>query len=271
LAAVAVAGCGGSASLPTDPSPISGAIVRGTVNSRAGALGEDARALSSSGANIRVTVVGTSLSVTTDGDGRFTIEGVPAGSVTLRFQGAGADATLRIDGLADGQIVTITVEVSGSRASLVVSPTRQQRLEFSGAIEAIAAPELRVAGQRVVTNAATEIRRGGARIALAGLQVGENVKVEGVLQPDGSLLADEIKVNLVELELEGVVASIVAPRFGVAGRMVTTHAGTKWKGQGRLRSLADLRVGDRVEVKAAQQPDGSLLASEVQRKDRDDD
>jgi hypothetical protein len=197
-AAVAAMGCGDG--LPSGATPIAGATIQGTVNPAAGAGSEGVRALSGAGANIRVTVVGTSLSVTTDSSGRFTIQGVPAGSVELRFQGNGMDATLRIDGLTDGQVVTITVEVRGSQASFVRAPTRQQRIEITGEIQSMSPPQFRVSGLTVVT--------------------------------DGN---------------------------------------TRFKGSGRVRSLGDLKVGDRVEVEALQQDNGSLLALEVERKNRDDD
>lgn len=273
--ALGATGCGSTGDLPTGASPVSGATVQGTVNGGAGAASEGVRALSASGADIRVTVVGTSLSTTTDGSGRFTIQGVPTGNVALRFQGPGVDATLRIEGLLDGQVLTISVQVNGSQATLVTPPTGQQRAEFTGAIESISPPELRVAGRKVVTNARTEIKRGDAKIALSALQVGETVKVEGMQQSDGSVLADEIKANAAngvrEVELSGVIQSINAPRFQVGDRSVVTDAATRFNGKGRIQSVADLRVGDRVEVKGTQQSDGSVLAREVKREEGADD
>lgn len=273
--ALGAAGCGSSSGLPTGASPVAGATIQGTVNPSAGAASEGVRGFSTSGASLRVTVVGTSLSTTTDASGRFTIQGVPSGSVVLRFQGSGVDATVRIEGLVDGQVLTITVHVNGSQATLETSPTRQQEVEFTGAIESISPPELRVAGRRVVTSPRTEIKRGNAKIALSALQVGESVKVEGVQQSDGSVLADEIKAGTTigarEVELKGVIESISAPRFQVSGRTVVTDANTGFKGNGRVKSLADLRVGDRVEVKGTEQSDGSVLAREVEREDDDDD
>ncbi len=66
-------------------------------------------------------------------------------------------------------------------------------VEFTGAIEMITPPTLKVAGRTVVTDAATEIERDGVRLGLADLHVGDTVEVKGTLQSDGSVLAREIR------------------------------------------------------------------------------
>src|SRR5262245_32945772 len=185
-------GCGDGGGLPTSASPV-GATIQGTVNGAAGAAADGAQAFSGSGANVRVTIVGTSLSVTTDASGQFTIQGVPAGSVELRFQGAGMDATLRIDGLTDGQVITITVDVRGSVARLVSSPTRQQRVEVTGTIESMSPPSLRVSGQSFLTDANTRFKGSGRVRSLADLRVGDRVEVDAMRRADGSLLALEVE------------------------------------------------------------------------------
>ncbi len=56
-------------------------------------------------------------------------------------------------------------------------------------------PSLRVAGRTVETDANTEIERDDDRVALSELAVGERVKVEGTILPNGNLLARKIEVD----------------------------------------------------------------------------
>jgi hypothetical protein len=79
----------------------------------------------------------------------------------------------------------------------LASVSQAQASEFTGTIEAIAAPNLTVAGRTVVTDARTEIEGLHASIGLADLHVGDVVEVEGTRQADGSVLAQEIQVQTV--------------------------------------------------------------------------
>lgn len=275
--ALGATGCGSTGDLPTGASPVSGATVQGTVNGAAGAASEGVRALSASGADIRVTVVGTSLSTTTDGSGRFTIQGVPTGNVVLRFQGPGVDATLRIEGLLDGQVLTISVQVNGSQATVVTPPTGQQRVELSGVIQSINAPRFQVGGRSVVTDAATRFNGKGRIQSVADLRVGDRVEVKGTQQSDGSVLAREVKREEGadddddgEAELKGRIESISPTSLQVAGKTVRTDASTRIERDDRRIALTDLRVGERVEVKGVRQSDGSILARRIEVEDDDD-
>ncbi|HEY5985908.1 MAG TPA: hypothetical protein VIV12_05905, partial [Streptosporangiaceae bacterium] len=111
---LAAAGCTSSATSPTSPwSASRGATIQGTVVTGAAASSASASSVHelSSGPGIKVTIVGTGLSTMTDASGRFVLSGVPTGKVVVRFEGPGVDARLEISGLADGQTITITVQV----------------------------------------------------------------------------------------------------------------------------------------------------------------
>jgi hypothetical protein len=142
------------------------------------------------------------------------ISGAPAGSATLRFEGAGIDARLKLSGLVAGQVLTIEVQVSGGRAVLAgssddspspspsPSPSASpspgddgEEDEFQGAVESISPPDLTVAGRLVHTDAGTDIKKHGDHITLADIQVGDLVEVEGALQADGSVLARKVRVE----------------------------------------------------------------------------
>jgi Domain of unknown function (DUF5666)/Carboxypeptidase regulatory-like domain len=224
--ALLAAACGGSmpAAPSTSPARASGAVVQGTV---AGASSASAGLIRAAAASpLRVSVVGTSITTTTDGSGRFVLSGVPAGTVTLRFEADGVDARLEIAGLADGQVLTITVRVNGHEASLLddspspsptptptptprpspsatprPSPTPDddddngEEVEFRGAVQSVTPPDLRVAGRAVHTDGNTRILRKGQRIGLSDIKVGATVEVEGQRRADGSVLARKIKLE----------------------------------------------------------------------------
>jgi hypothetical protein len=117
---LAFVSCGGGNPM----APSAPATIEGTVNAAPSVLGtSDVTASAAhSGAGVTVSVVGMSVSTTTDSFGHFVLTGLPAGMVTLRFEGPGIDATLEISGLAAGQTLTISVQASGNRATLVTSP-----------------------------------------------------------------------------------------------------------------------------------------------------
>jgi hypothetical protein len=186
------AGCGSSLNSPTSPTDSAGATIQGTVNPGSAASGASVGAMSANGNNqghggrIRPFT-------TTDASGRFVLTGVSAEAVTLRFEGPGIDARLDVSGLAPGQVLNITVQASGSSATLVSSSPSpsatpspgETETGLKGRIESITPPSLRVAGRTVLTNSSTKIKRDGQSIALTDLQVGQTVEVEGNVQPDG--------------------------------------------------------------------------------------
>ena len=189
LAALAIA-CGGSASMTGSDAPAAapgsrGATIRGTVLGAAAAGDVSASSLGT----IRVTVVGTSLQAMTDGSGNFTLNGVPPGTVELRFQGSGVDARLTIDGLSDGQTLTLTVRVDGNNASRVGDDDgddddEQGEVEFNGTVTLL--NPLTIGGRRVTTNSATRFL-GDHNDPVPSSQVlivGNRVEVEGRQQAD---------------------------------------------------------------------------------------
>jgi hypothetical protein len=211
--------CG--ASSPTSPSE--GATIVGSVNATAGTSSSSVHSTSAASASgITVSVMGTNLSTTTDSSGQFVLAGVPEGTVTVRFQARGLDATLEISGLVAGQTLTISVHVSGSQATLEgppsitpgasPSPTQQQcaavggKAEIEGTITATAASSITVFQEGEVkgnyvcqVSGATRIRKGNKTFTLGQLQIGGRVHVSGTgLGMSGGMCqvrADEIKVQ----------------------------------------------------------------------------
>ena len=102
VGALAVA-CGGNSSGPSSTA----ATIGGTVTSSSSPL-----------PGVTVGVAGTSMATSTTLRGGFMLESVPAGMVTLTFQGAGVNARLPLGRVPAGDRMTVKVSVSGSSASL---------------------------------------------------------------------------------------------------------------------------------------------------------
>src|SRR5690242_4952877 len=63
----------------------------------------------SSSITVTVSIVGSDISSTVDGNGNFTLTNVPPGTVSLHFQGRGADAMLTISGVEPDDRLQISV------------------------------------------------------------------------------------------------------------------------------------------------------------------
>jgi len=133
LLALFATACGQASFSPTSPSggagdvqaTTNGALISGTVNGmsqRSTSPSDVATAAATT--PVTVTVVGTNISTTIDGSGRFNLTGVPAGDVQLKFAGAGLDATLTLRGVKAGDRIEITVRVTDS--SVRIEAERRQ-------------------------------------------------------------------------------------------------------------------------------------------------
>ena len=269
--ALAAAGCGGSAAVtgPEAEAPVAGAaVVQGTVTG--------------AGAGLQVGVVGTALVTEVDDEGQFVLSSVPAGTATLKFEGAGIDARLSVPGLQDGLVTSIAVQLSGGSAQLTGTPncTPTAEAAFSGVLEQIAGTQLVVGGRRVDASQVKKVWRDGRRIQLSELKVGEKVKVWGTLSGDGVVVAEEIeartpganptgwvtfkgKVESVSASALDVRGSCETPTFVIAGREVRTDGSTKFKwSDGTALSPGDVQAGDKAYVEGWSK-NGYVLAAKV--------
>jgi Domain of unknown function (DUF5666) len=212
------AACGSQAGSTMGPTGLNTtASISGTVQSGVSAAGVSTARHNAAG--VRVTVIGTGASSTTDSSGRFVLTDIQAGKpVSLRFEAPGIDAVLGLGGLVAGQTLTITVSLSHDHATLddpddspspspgpspspEPSPSPKPphghdgEVELKGVVESITPPSLMVAGRVVQTDANTEIKRNGDRIGLADLKLQDKVEVKGTTQADGSVLARKITVD----------------------------------------------------------------------------
>jgi hypothetical protein len=192
----ALAACSGSASVtePTAAPLASGtAAISGLVQGGVAVTG-DVHAQSFPG--LKVSALGTPAVTVTDGEGRFVLAGLPAGEVTLHFEGSGADARLVVAGLQDGQTVSLTVEVQGREARVVPhpQPAPPKEAHVRGKVESVS--PLRVAGTRVRVDGNTHWSwSDGTGMKQSELQVGQKAEVVGTREADGSLRAQRFTVD----------------------------------------------------------------------------
>lgn len=272
-----LAACGGQSGSPTAPSagsPAAGStsvVISGTLRSGAAFLSEGT---GGSMAGLTVTVVGTSITTAVDGANHFTLTGVPAGDVQLRFSGSGVESTVTLTQLQAAQTVTVIINVSGSTVAVEAeqrSGTASQEIE--GRVESLppttAAGSLKVAGRTVLTNASTTFLQGGAPKAFADLQIGMRVHVKG--SPAGAdVTASEIRIQntntWLPVNVNGVIDSFLPGatfQFKIGSRLVKGDDLTAWFGtRNTSGSIAMLANGVRVEVKG-QQRDGYIYAERI--------
>jgi hypothetical protein len=282
LAALA-AGCGSGMNSPTSPSAgggaaaaaPSGASVRGTVEG--GTSGSSAtngfRALAGM-SGVRVSVVGTTLTTSTDAAGQFELRGVPTGRAQLRFEASGIDTRLELEGLSEGQSLNINVHLSSSGAFLSETEDHHNETALRGRIDSIEGTRLRVLDRLVQTDGLTEILgRSNTKIAFSALRVGDVVEIEGTNQSDGSLYARKVKLEdgateapESEVNFVGSIQSL-AP-FNVGGRAVATDGSTRiLDRKNNPIPFSSLKVGDKLEVEGTSRGDGGVLAKKLKLQD----
>jgi len=277
LAAALAAGCGGSGAVTA---PEAGASATGAAVLQGTVMGSQS--------GLQVGVVGTPLVASVDDEGQFALAQVPAGTVTLRLEGAGIDARVSVAGLQDGQVTSIKVQLAGGAAQIVGTPSCAPTAEtfFSGMLESIAGTRLVVSGRWVEAGPSVKVWRGDRRSTLDSLQVGDKLKVWGTLRGDGVVVAEEIQALTTEpgptgwtwVVFSGVVESLKAssldlhanpntpspssyPTLIVKGITVTTNADTKFRrSDGTTCSGSDVKAGQNVTVEGWKRTDGTVKA-----------
>jgi hypothetical protein len=272
LSLLVLAACSSSSTSPSGSgATINGSIATGLTAQRV-TSGPSPAAFPSSD-SLKVTVVGSTMSTSVDGNGHFTLSHVPSGDVVLRFDGTGTSATVTVSSVQDGQTVTIVVSVRGNTAELDSDDRQgdtngQQQLE--GRIDSMppvsAANTFVIDGTIVETNGSTTFVNGSTTAAFADLAVGVRVHVSGTA--DGAkLLATRIEIQNTNSTLPIVVNGTVSSLTGTAAAFQFTVDGTVVKGDATTSfignsAFTDLANGARVEVKGIPQ-NGFVLATTV--------
>lgn len=183
--------------------------------------------------------------------------------------------SMDLDGasLANGLSVEVEGRLSGDIfvASSIEAEERdfeeETELEMQGVILAVNSEtqEITVNGLTVRYDDETEFEHGG----IAALVVGARVELEGYVDADGVLIAEEIEFeDTVEIKLEGQVQATTATTVTVMGVEVTVDARTRVRDQRddeTYFNLEMLQTGDYVELVVQQTADGQYRARRLER------
>jgi hypothetical protein len=281
VAALGLSACGGTSSSPTSPSTGSGAATATITGTLRGGSPLLAASTGTAMSGVVVTVVGTNISASVDAADRFTLTGVPAGDVTLKFSGAGVDSSVPLAQVRPSETVSLVVSVAGASVSVdseIRSTASSQQLE--GRVESLppttAANTLVVAGKTVKTDSSTRFEQGGSTRSFADLLIGMRVHVEGTAA-GSDLAAALIRIQntntWIPVEVNGVIDSVTGTaamfQFKIGSRLIKGDDLTIFFGNS-TQSFSSLKDGVRVEVKG-QQRDGYVYAERIHVNDDDDD
>jgi hypothetical protein len=289
---LAAAGCGSSSSVTgPEEAPVvatGAAVLQGTIvgGGFAASSLDGVTALCCDGSGWTVRVEGTALSAAVDEEGEFILSGVPAGTVTLIFEGPGGTAQLTVSGLLDGQVLSLQVHLSGGTATIAsqepCTPTKDTKL--TGTLESMTGTQLVIAGRPVDASQIRKVWRGSGRTRLENLQVGEKVKVWGTLKGDGVLMAEEIQAlssgQKTWVTFHGTVQSVgfraldlhanpnnttYHPTLIVSGTTVKTDGATRFKwSDGTVLNPGDIKVGDKAYVEGWKKSGGAVQATKLE-------
>jgi hypothetical protein len=152
-------------------------------------------------------------------------------------------------------------------------------VELSGTVTAVE-PDILIGMQLIIINDATYFEHGSR----ADIVTGVDLEVEGHLDTDGALIAEEVEFNIDgDHEIEGLVEAVTGTgadgSVTVSGLELLVNADTvmldeqdDYGAPERYFGLDDLRAGDYVEIKYyADNTTGNLVATKVEREDQTED
>jgi len=227
-------------------------------------------------AGIEVSAEGTGVSVRTDRDGRFELNGVPSETVLVFQRGDDIDDRIKISAGSNLNLVVGNRSSRGRRRGV-----GHPGVEIEATVVSVSETELVVSNSRgetitVVINENTVIRHGNRVLTVADLKPSDRVHVKAKREGE-SLLAIEIKLQQeseddddeqsAKVEIEGTVADISADSITVQNNRGSQTAAivesTVIRKGNRTLTVADIHVGNRVHVKAQRGTDGALVATEI--------
>ncbi len=182
--------------------------------------------------------------------------------------------------LADLQVGMIVEVKAVSRNSggyyakrIKVEDFWRDEVEVTGTIDSLGSNWLLVSGQKFYVTDTTEILNGShIPISFLDLTIGLRVEVKAKLDSSSRLIALKIKLEdnaQDEIELSGQIDSLGTNYLWISGQQFFVDANTLiYDYVNSPITFGDLQVGDRVELKAILQTDGSLLAIKIKIEDR---
>lgn len=155
------------------------------------------------------------------------------------------------------------------RPPIVAPVSAEQYIEIKGTVQQVRGNQILVNNVWITLDATTIVK--------GALQPGAFVEVKGIRQTNGGVLAREIEPQNTtntqkpvppapvarSVEIKGVVQQVQGNQILVNNVWVTLDATTVVKGT--------VQPGTIVEIKALQQPNGSVVAKQVEQQSRQDD
>ena len=271
---------------------ITGMIVTGTPSGTTTLL--DVPMLAGAG-RVTVSVTGTSISVTSDDDGHFTLLNVPPGNLTLTITGSGFSAQVALPPVNTNDQLRVTVRVNGSTATLDDDEleSSDNKVEVEGQIASVAGMTSSggtiVVGRlntSVIVPSTASISKGGTALKPNDLVVGMRVHVRAakagstltattvIVQTrnpgDNTNKSDDHDDQVEDTNEANYAGTIVGSPTGscssslavrVGSTRVVTNSSTKFDNV----TCAALAAGDTVSGEGTKQTDGSVLAKEVEK------
>ena len=207
---------------------------------------------------------------------RFSINALRVDYSQAELEGFGSSGpqngdTVEVEGTmldADGVLIATHFEREDGP-----SFAASERAEIEGLVTRFgSSTDFSVSGQPVVTNSSTVFENGSA----ADLALDVAVEVEGTVDGQGRLVAEEVEFRIAgPSEISGTVSAVNAAdgTLEVSGVRVSVTATTRFEDHSDARvthfSLANVAVGDYVEVRGHESDDG-LIATLLERDDADD-
>lgn len=170
--------------------------------------------------------------------------------------------------LESGELVATEVELEDELPDV----DEGDEVEVEGLVTRfVSATDFDVAGLAVTTTAGTTYENGSA----GDLALDVLVEAEGAINAAGVLVADEIEFGAEgSIRMDGLVEAVDNNGFTVFTIPVTVTASTRIEDQSdadmRPFSLANLNVGDYVEVRGLVDTSGDFVATQVERDDPED-
>jgi uncharacterized OB-fold protein len=175
---------------------------------------------------------------------------------------------------ADATLTALRIEVENEHGG--GNGNDDHGAELTGNIASISSGAITVTtggGTTVIVklSATTSIRHGNITLAASDLKVGNHVEVKGALNADGSIAATSVKVEDTpgnddhheSVEFSGTVSAVSSTSLTVGSTTAALTSSTVVKKSGNDASIADIHVGQRVEVKADRDSAGHLTATRV--------
>lgn len=183
--------------------------------------------------------------------------------------------------VGDSVLVKATQSNSGlltAVAIIVKTENSRQEIELEGRIQVITSNSIKVRDVEFFVDSSTIILSHKKGILLfSDLKVGDDVEVRGFLRQDSTYLALYIRVENEEfenkeLEIEGTITATGSASITV--NMITFKVDSStviYAHEGAMLSFSDLKIGDRVEVKAVLLSDSTYRATRIKLENEDSD